>query len=241
MTKSELIEQISEKLKLPNGKAEQIVNCIFDSMVRALQDGEGIEIRGFGSFTVREYKSYEGRNPRTGETVHVAPKRLPFFKVGKDLRERVNSASAGQGETVATDAATPSPPAVSPPAPSSSETSQPGPGQPSASPGRPHLELVRDPPENAPAQNTPGDSSTGASISRGSDSHPTESSGSPGHSGSTVEPDPGFAPAESGFAPASTQHEGQHGGSLGDPAEPHGHGSSASSESTPPGSTSGWD
>jgi integration host factor subunit beta len=61
-------------------------------MVKALQEGEGIEIRGFGSFTVREYKAYEGRNPRTGETVHVAPKKLPFFKVGKDLRERVNSA-----------------------------------------------------------------------------------------------------------------------------------------------------
>ena len=72
VTKSELIERISEKLKLPNGKAEQIVNCVFDSMVKALQDGDGIEIRGFGSFTVREYKEYEGRNPRTGETVHVA-------------------------------------------------------------------------------------------------------------------------------------------------------------------------
>lgn len=93
MTKSELIEQVSEKLKLPNGKAEQIVNCVFDSMVKALQEGEGIEIRGLGSFTVRRYKSYEGRNPRTGETVHVEPKRLPFFKVGKDLRERVNAAA----------------------------------------------------------------------------------------------------------------------------------------------------
>ncbi len=90
MTKSELIEQVSELLKLPTGKAEQIVNCIMDSMVTALQEGDGIEIRGFGSFTVREYKAYEGRNPRTGETVHVAPKRLPFFKVGKDLRDRVN-------------------------------------------------------------------------------------------------------------------------------------------------------
>ena len=94
MTKSELIEYISEKLKLPNGKAEQIVNCVFDSMVQALREGDGIEIRGFGSFTVRKYKSYEGRNPRTGETVHVAPKRLPFFKVGKDLRERVNAPRA---------------------------------------------------------------------------------------------------------------------------------------------------
>lgn len=91
MTKSELIEKISETLKLPAGKAEAIVNTVFDSMVHALERGEGIEIRGFGSFTVRKYKSYEGRNPRTGETVHVPEKRLPFFKVGKDLRERVNA------------------------------------------------------------------------------------------------------------------------------------------------------
>ena len=91
MTKSELIEKISETLKLPAGKAEAIVNTIFDSMVKALERGEGIEIRGFGSFTVRKYKAYEGRNPRTGETVQVKAKRLPFFKVGKELRERVNA------------------------------------------------------------------------------------------------------------------------------------------------------
>lgn len=91
MTKSELIEKISEQLRLPAGKAEAIVNTIFDSMVKALERGEGIEIRGFGSFTVRDYKAYEGRNPRTGTTVHVPPKRLPFFKVGKDLKERVNA------------------------------------------------------------------------------------------------------------------------------------------------------
>jgi integration host factor subunit beta len=102
VTKSELIEKISESLKLPAGKAEAIVNCVFDSMVKALEDNEGIEIRGFGSFTVRDYRSYEGRNPRTGETVHVAPKRLPFFKVGKDLRERVNAA-VGQPLPVDTD------------------------------------------------------------------------------------------------------------------------------------------
>src|SRR4051812_50133813 len=64
-------------------------------MVDALKQGDGIEIRGFGSFTVREYKQYEGRNPRTGSPVHVAPKRLPFFKVGKELRERVNNSRPG--------------------------------------------------------------------------------------------------------------------------------------------------
>ena len=109
MTKSELIEAVSERTKLPKGKAELIVNCIFDSMVDALKRGEGIEIRGFGSFTVREYKSYEGRNPRTGQPVHVQPKRLPFFKVGKELRERVNE-SRGKGAPVAQAAAGGTPP-----------------------------------------------------------------------------------------------------------------------------------
>ena len=94
MTKSVLIERIAESLKLPAGKAEAIVNCVFDSMVKALENGEGIEIRGFGSFTVREYRSYEGRNPRTGAPVHVPPKRLPFFKVGKELKEMVNQGTA---------------------------------------------------------------------------------------------------------------------------------------------------
>ncbi|MFH2008414.1 MAG: HU family DNA-binding protein [bacterium] len=92
MTKSELIESVAAKLKLPKGKAELVVNCVFDTMIDSLKKGDGIEIRGFGSFTVRSYKSYEGRNPRTGATVHVQPKKLPFFKVGKDLRERVNEA-----------------------------------------------------------------------------------------------------------------------------------------------------
>ncbi len=91
MTKSDLIEAVADKLKLPKGKAELIVNCIFDSMEDALKKGERIEIRGFGSFEIRHYKAYEGRNPRTGEPVDVAPKRLPFFKVGKELKERVNA------------------------------------------------------------------------------------------------------------------------------------------------------
>ena len=91
MTKSELIEAVANKLKLPKGKAELIVNCVFDSMEGALRHGERIEIRGFGSFEIRNYKSYEGRNPRTGTKVEVRPKRLPFFKVGKELKERVNN------------------------------------------------------------------------------------------------------------------------------------------------------
>lgn len=90
MTKADLIAVLSEKLGFPWGRAEQVVDHIFESMIASLKDGEGIEIRGLGSFTIREYKAYEGRNPRTGETVKVKPKKLAFFKVGKDLRERVN-------------------------------------------------------------------------------------------------------------------------------------------------------
>ena len=90
MTKADLIAAVARKLALPAGRAEAIVDHVFDSMVDALKRGEGIEIRGFGSFTIRDYKSYEGRNPRTGEAVMVRPKRLAFFRVGKELRERVN-------------------------------------------------------------------------------------------------------------------------------------------------------
>lgn len=91
MTKSDLVDYLAEKLQLPKGRVEQLVDCVFDSMEQALRRGERIEIRGFGSFEIREYKSYEGRNPRTGATVHVKPKRLPFFKVGKELKERINA------------------------------------------------------------------------------------------------------------------------------------------------------
>ena len=94
ITKSELIERLSETQKLAKGKAEQVVNVMFEAMASALERGERIEIRGFGSFEVRSYKPYEGRNPRTGETVHVKAKRLPFFKVGKELRENINASTA---------------------------------------------------------------------------------------------------------------------------------------------------
>src|SRR5207344_1390573 len=91
MTKSEMIDAIAARAELTKARAEMVVNCVFDAMTEALQRGEGIEIRGFGSFTVRPYKAYSGRNPRTGEPVPVPPKRLPFFKVGKELRELVNN------------------------------------------------------------------------------------------------------------------------------------------------------
>lgn len=91
MNKSELINQISEKAKLPQKQAEKVVNLIFDSMVESLEKGDRIEIRGFGSFVCKHYAAYEGRNPRTGEATRVEEKRLPVFKVGKELRERVDT------------------------------------------------------------------------------------------------------------------------------------------------------
>jgi integration host factor subunit beta len=91
MTKADLIDVVAERAKLPRGRAELLVGQMFDCMVEALRNGEGIEIRGFGSFSIRAYREYQGRNPRTGEAVHVKPKRLAFFKVGKELRERVNN------------------------------------------------------------------------------------------------------------------------------------------------------
>lgn len=90
MTKSQLIDDLAERLDLPRNRVEDVINCVFDSMTSALEKDEGIEIRGFGSFTVRRYKGYRGRNPRTGEAVEVKEKRLPFFKVGKELKELVN-------------------------------------------------------------------------------------------------------------------------------------------------------
>jgi len=93
MTKSELIEAVAQRTKITKSRAELVVNCVFDAMTAALERGEGIEIRGYGSFTVRSYKPYDGRNPRTGNQVSVPSKRLPFFKVGKELKTLVNEGS----------------------------------------------------------------------------------------------------------------------------------------------------
>ena len=96
MTKADLINLISEQAKITRVKAETVVNTIFDSMVEALMKGDRIEIRGFGSFVNRAYGSYKGRNPRTGEVIDVKTKILPFFKVGKELKEAVNNGKASK-------------------------------------------------------------------------------------------------------------------------------------------------
>lgn len=89
MNKSELVEQLAIKKDIPNKRAEEVVNLIFSSMTDAMVNGDRIEIRGLGSFVIKEYGTYTGRNPKTGEPIKVCPKKLPFFKVGKELKERV--------------------------------------------------------------------------------------------------------------------------------------------------------
>jgi integration host factor subunit beta len=89
MTKAELTEVLSKELNFPLSTTAGIISTIIDSMTKALTNGDNIEIRGFGSFTVRQYESYTGRNPKTGKEVEVKAKKLPFFKVGKDLKDAV--------------------------------------------------------------------------------------------------------------------------------------------------------
>ncbi len=90
MTKAELVNIVADKAKLQHRQAEIIVKLVFDLMTEALKRDDRIEIRGFGSFVNREYGSYKGRNPKTGDVVQVAPKKVPFFKVGKELKELVD-------------------------------------------------------------------------------------------------------------------------------------------------------
>jgi integration host factor subunit beta len=89
MTKADLIERLAEKKKMARHHAELVVDAILATMEQSLRRGERIEIRGFGTFQIRSYKGYEGRNPKTGEAIQVAPKRLPFFKASKNLAAKI--------------------------------------------------------------------------------------------------------------------------------------------------------
>jgi integration host factor beta subunit len=91
MTKSELIEKVVQSHSMLNIKVSEIVvNTVFDSIEEALKSGDKVEIRGFGSFTIRERLGREARNPKSGEVVRIPSKKTPFFKTGKELKERVN-------------------------------------------------------------------------------------------------------------------------------------------------------
>jgi len=90
MTKSELIDAVTVKAGIPRKRAEEVVNLVFESMKESLMAGDRIEIRGFGSFKTKHYEPYMGRNPKTGKLIQVKEKVLPVFKVGKELKNRVN-------------------------------------------------------------------------------------------------------------------------------------------------------
>ncbi len=90
MNKLELISALKTEANMSKAEAAKVVQIFFDNMAEAMAIGERVEIRGLCSFFIKEYKSYTGRNPKTGARVMIKPKRLPFFKSGKELRERVD-------------------------------------------------------------------------------------------------------------------------------------------------------
>jgi integration host factor subunit beta len=110
MTKADLVEEVIKVTQLPRKEAEVTVETIFESVISALQSGDKIEIRGFGSFRTRQRKPRVGRNPKTGERVDVPAKKIPFFKPSKELKDLVN------------DSAVATPPATAPPAASAPPT-----------------------------------------------------------------------------------------------------------------------
>ena len=93
MKRSDLAARLAEKENLTYQQAETVIRLVIQSFKDALAKGDRIEIRGFGSFVMRQYKTYTGRNPRSGKKVDVDPKRLPYFKVGKELRGKINGQS----------------------------------------------------------------------------------------------------------------------------------------------------
>lgn len=90
MTKADLVEKVAKEADMTKKDAEKLVEIIFDSIVSTLNQGEKIELRGFGSFRVRERNARKGRNPKTGEAVKIPAKRVAYFKPGKDLKELIN-------------------------------------------------------------------------------------------------------------------------------------------------------
>ena len=92
LTKADLIEEVLRVTELPRKESESIVETIFDSIIESLQKGDKIEIRGFGSFRTRQRRGRVGRNPKTGAKVEVPPKKIPFFKPSKELKDFVNTA-----------------------------------------------------------------------------------------------------------------------------------------------------
>jgi integration host factor subunit beta len=89
MNKTDIIDKIAEEVRVNQKVAKTAVETVIESISKAIIEGERVEIRGFGNFTLRQYKAYKGRNPKTGEVVNVPPKKLPYFKVGKELKDMI--------------------------------------------------------------------------------------------------------------------------------------------------------
>jgi integration host factor subunit beta len=109
MTKAELVEDVARAAELTKKDAERLVEIVFESIIETLNQGEKIELRGFGSFRVRERGARRGRNPKTGDPVDIPAKRVPYFKPGKEMKELINEESAGDGSTTGTPAETTGP------------------------------------------------------------------------------------------------------------------------------------
>ena len=90
MTKAELVERVADKISLTKKQTDTIINILFNNIIEALSQGDKVELRGFGSFRIRRRNPREGRNPKTGDAVHIPAKKVPFFKAGKELREMVD-------------------------------------------------------------------------------------------------------------------------------------------------------
>ena len=101
MTKADLVEEVVRVTQLPRKESEIVVETIFESIIQALQSGDKIEIRGFGSFRTRQRRGRTGRNPKTGAKVEVPAKRIPFFKPSKELKDFVNSVVSAAGQAAA--------------------------------------------------------------------------------------------------------------------------------------------
>ncbi len=99
MTKAELVEEVSRVSDLTKKHSEVIVDTVFKSIIDALQRGEKIELRGFGSFRLRRREPRKGRNPKTGDKVDVPPKKVPYFKPGKELKELINRSEGAEDRT----------------------------------------------------------------------------------------------------------------------------------------------
>lgn len=89
LTKADLSKHLMEHMELPKKDADQLVNTFLDAVVEALHRGEGVELRGFGSFRLRDRQARVGRNPRSGQSIQVPPKRVVYFKLGKELRSKL--------------------------------------------------------------------------------------------------------------------------------------------------------